>query len=114
MPDSTRIAPEYVDAGLAAATTLYAVWLWGQRKKARPETTWQKVVFGVALVLGAAGLRYRLTGGGWEAYELTVWRMFAIGGAPVILGEIAQTIARRAEARAYREAMRDDETPPGW
>ena len=94
-----------VDVTLAGATTAYAVWLWAHRRAPRPEGTWAKVVFGDALVLAAAALRHRLTGG---SYEHAVWWCFVVGGAPIIAGELLQTIERKLEAGE------DDGPPPGW
>lgn len=97
--DLTSIA---LDAALVTATSAFAAWLDDDdNKRHEPDKTWLEVVFGVGLCLTYASARSRLTG---LAHERAVWRAFALGGAPVIVGEVAQW-RERLKQRPRWEAL---------
>lgn len=96
-----RVASIAIDAALVTTTSAYAAWL-AHEKRHEPDWTWVSVVAGTALCLGAAGAQSRLAGGAWRDHERRVWRAFVLGGMPIIVGEIAQWLARRAERERYR------------
>lgn len=93
-----QVAETAIDAALISASAAYALWL-AHEKRHEPDWTWVSVVAGAALCLGAAGAQSRIAGGGWQDHERRVWRAFVLGGAPIIVGEIAQWLERR-EVRA--------------
>lgn len=94
------IAADLVDATLVASTCVYAHWL-AENKDLEPDHTWLEVSVGVAMCLSAAGAHGRLAPADWRAYERAVWRAFLLGGAPIIVGEVAQWLRRRQERRRY-------------
>jgi len=94
-----------VDAALVSAASAYASWLW-DHKKHEPDWVWTGVVAGTALCLGAAGVQGRIAGGDWQDHERRVWRAFMLGGAPIIVGEIAQWLTQRAKRRDYARQRR--------
>lgn len=98
------IASIVIDAALVTATSTFAAWL-DTNKDLEPDFTWAEVAAGTALCLTAAGLQSRLVGGDWRAHEREVWRAFALGGPPVVVGEVRQWLRRRGERRRY-QAMR--------
>lgn len=109
-PKPSPITPGIVDLGLFATTTSYAIWLWAFRKRPAPHTTWVKVVVGDTMVLAAAALRFRVGGGD---YERGLWWSFVVGGAPIIIGELAQSLERKTELRELEDGDAHP-TPPGW
>ncbi len=89
-----------IDMALVGVSSACAALL-AQEKRHEPDWTWVTVVAGTSLCLAAAGAQSRLLGGTWQAHERRVWRAFIIGGVPIILGEIEQWRARRAERERY-------------
>jgi hypothetical protein len=89
-----------IDAALVTISSAYAAWL-RAHKRHEPDWTWISVVAGTALCLAAAGAQSRLCGGAWHDHERRVWRAFALGGTPIIVGEVAQWLERRAERARY-------------
>ena len=79
------------DSALVAATSLYAHWL-DANKDLEPDWTWAEVVFGVSACLIHAGVTARSRGQNWKptAHSLNHLRSFALGGTPVIIGEVWQ------------------------
>lgn len=95
-----------IDIGLVLTTTAYSFWL-EDHKHQEPDWTWLEVVAGVAVVLTAAGLRSRLQSSAtWRDHERNVWRAFALGGLPIICGEVSQAL------RGWR--ARDDYRKQQW
>ena|ERR1044071_778362 len=90
-----------IDIGLVLLSSAYARWL-ERHKRAEPDWTWLEVVAGTALCLAAAGLRSRMCGGDWRDHERSVWRAFALGGAPIVVGEIDQALRAWADRTAYQ------------
>jgi hypothetical protein len=90
-----------IDAALVTATSAYAAWL-DTNKDLEPDFTWAEVAAGTTLCLVAAGLQSRVQASDWRAHEREVWRAFALGGAPVVVGELRQWLRRREERRRYR------------
>lgn len=106
-----------IDIGLVLSTTSYSLWL-DQHKHAEPDWTWLEVVVGVGIVLTAAGLRTRVQGRP-ELHEHNVWRAFALGGLPIICGEISQALRgwqARDDYRKHQWEVLDERTPAlaGW
>lgn len=97
--DSTNAAT-VIDAALVSAASAYASWLW-DHKKYEPDWIWTGVVAGAAGCLVAAGLQSRIAGGDWRDHERRVWRAFALGGVPIIVGEIAQWLVQRDQRQRY-------------
>lgn len=96
---------EDVDLVLVISTSLYAWWLSNHRRQ-EPDWTWLEVVAGTSICLLAAALRYRLSGRrDWQSYEHYIWRAFALGGAPIIAGEVSQ---------ALRDWQARDSYQPPW
>lgn len=91
----------YVELFLAA--TAYALALAKWRHIWEPHLTWLEVVIGAALCLLAPFIiaRYGGAGTGWERYEGMVWAAFLIGGTPIVIWQLAQSIRawRRIERR---------------
>lgn len=83
-----------LDIALVAATSMYAQWL-AEHKEPEPDLVWLEVVAGTALCLAHAGVRSRIKGSDWRSHEIETWRSFALGGAPIIVGELAQAWRRR-------------------
>jgi hypothetical protein len=94
-----------IDSLLIAATSAYAHWLM-EHKELEPDLTFVEVGLGVALCLIAAGAHSRLAGGDWRANERAVWRAFAIGSPPIVVGELVQW--RRRHVARQRLAARWD------
>lgn len=99
-----HLAQTALDATLVATCCAYAAWL-DTHKDLEPDHTWAEVTAGVALCLGHAAARHRLDRGDYEA---TVWRSFALGAAPIIVGELRQWLARRAARSRYLAQGFDD------
>lgn len=90
-----------IDLGLVLSTTVYALWLDGHKHQ-EPDWTWLEVVGGVSAVLAAAGLRSRCqTNPTWRDHEHNVWRAFALGGMPIICGEVSQALRAWRDRDAY-------------
>ena len=101
-----------IDIGLVLTTTAYSFWL-DKHKHAEPDWTWAEVVFGVGIVLTAAGLRTRAQGRP-DLHETNVWRAFLLGGTPIICGEISQALRGWQARDAYRKRQwesEDERTP---
>lgn len=99
-----------LDTALVAGTAAFAVWLDNDENKRRyePDKTWLEVVVGCTACLAYASLYSRATG---HNHERAVWRGFALGGTPVIVGEVAQWRKRLDERKRY-EARRNGTRPP--
>lgn len=83
-------------AYLLAVTTLYAVLLSLFRHIWEPDLTWLEVVIGTALCLLAPSLDQRLNGPlTSEIYEQRVWLAFVIGGAPIVIWQLGQSVWAR-------------------
>jgi hypothetical protein len=85
---------------LFAGATLYAALLARFRHLWEPHLTWLEVALGTALVLLAPYLDARYNGPlTSEVYEQRVWLAFLVGGAPIIVWQLAQSVSawRRAE-----------------
>lgn len=86
---------------LFAATTLYAATLAWLRHIWEPDLTWLEVVIGTALCLAAPYADQRLNGPlTSEAYEARVWLAFLIGGLPIVIWQLGQSV--RARLRVER------------
>jgi hypothetical protein len=90
-----------LDAALIAATSAGAAWL-AEHKELEPDWTWLEVGLGVAVTLTHAGAQMRRAGGSWQVAERIVWRSFAIAAPPIVIGEVAQWLRRRAEREQYK------------
>ena len=78
---------------LLTATTVYAVLLAVLRHLWEPDLTWLEVVVGTALCLAAPYADRQLNGPlTSELYEQRVWAAFLIGGAPIIIWQLAQSV----------------------
>lgn len=90
------------DTALVAATSAYARWL-DANKDLEPDHTWAEVVFGVGLCLFHAGLIARARGKNWkwQHHSYNHLRSFALGGMPIIVGELWQWRRRVAARLAY-------------
>ena len=78
---------------LLTTTTVYAVLLAVLRHLWEPDLTWLEVVIGTALCLAAPYADQRLNGPlTSELYEQRVWAAFLIGGAPVVIWQLAQSV----------------------
>lgn len=93
-----------IDAALVTSTSAFAGWL-DTDKSLEPDFTWAEVAAGTGICLLAAHLQNRLSGGDWQSGEREVWRAFALGGPPVVVGEVRQWLRRREERHRY-QAMR--------
>ena len=91
---------DVIDIALVGISSAYAALL-TQEKRHEPDWTWVSVVAGTVLCLTAAGGQSRLAGGDWQDHERRVARAFALAGTPIIVGEVAQWLARRAERQRY-------------
>lgn len=91
------------DTALVAATSLYARWL-DKHKDLEPDHTWAEVTFGVGLCLVHAAAVAQQRGQHWTAaqHSLNHLRSFALGGTPVIVGELWQWRERLQARAAYR------------
>lgn len=86
---------------LFAATTLYAAILASLRHIWEPDLTWLEVVIGTALCLAAPYADQRLNGPlTSEVYETRVWLAFVIGGLPIVVWQLGQSV--RARLRVER------------
>lgn len=88
------------DTILVVLTSAYARWL-DENKILEPDGTWLEVAIGVAICLAHAAISGRLDRGTWRSYELAVWRSFAVGSMPIIVGEIDQARRRRRDTQRY-------------
>jgi hypothetical protein len=87
-----------LDAALVGTCCAYAYWL-DKNKGLEPDHTWLEVTAGVALCLAHATLRGR--NATKAEYEAHVLRSFALGGVPVVAGELRQYLERRAARDRY-------------
>lgn len=87
--------------GLFLTTCAYAALLAKYRHLWEPHLTWLEVVIGTALCLLAPYLAARTAVLTWAEYEALVWAAFAVGGAPILIWQLAQSIRawRRIERR---------------
>lgn len=86
---------------LFCATALYAALLAYLRHIWEPDLTWLEVVIGVALCLLAPYADQRQNGPlTSELYEQRVWQCFLIGGLPIIIWQLGQSV--RARLRVER------------
>jgi len=93
-------------AYLFAATTLYAALLAYLRHLWEPDLTWLEVIIGVTLCLLAPYLDSRLNGPLMsETYEQRVWLAFLVGGAPIVIWQLAQSVSAW---RRIRRRIRGD------
>jgi hypothetical protein len=93
-------------AALFAATTVYAALLAFLRHVWEPDLTWLEVVIGTALCLAAPYADQRLNGPlTSEIYEARVWLAFLIGGAPVVIWQLGQSVSAW---RRIRRRIRGD------
>jgi len=96
-----------LDCALITTTSAWAFWL-AQHKEFEPDFTWVQVVVGTLVCLGHAHAQGVASGGDWQAQQWRVVRSFIVGGTPIIIGEIAQWLARPAErARVLRDFSED-------
>lgn len=96
-----------IDCYLFAATALYAAVL-SRFPKRDPDFTWLTVAIGVAICLAAPAIDQRQNGPlTSELYEWRVWQAFLIGGAPIVIWQISQSVRawmsliRRLISRMY-------------
>jgi hypothetical protein len=87
-----------LDVALVGGCCVYAHWL-DEHKGLEPDHTWFEVTVGVAACLAHAALRGR--GATKDAYQALLWRSFALGGAPIIVGELHQALRRRRARDLY-------------
>src|SRR5262245_40563164 len=80
--------------GLFLVTSGYAALLAKFRHLWEPHLTWLEVAIGVFLCLLAPYLnaRYVTAPADWAAYDWDVWRAFFVGGPPIIIWQLAQSI----------------------
>lgn len=88
------------DTILVMLTSAYARWL-DEHKILEPDGTWIEVAIGVGICLAHAACLGRIDRGTWRSYELHVWRSFAVGSMPIIVGEIDQARRRRRDTKRY-------------
>lgn len=80
-------------AYLFAASTVYAVLLALFRHLWEPDLTWLEVVVGTLLCLIAPYADQRLNGPlTSELYEQRVWLAFVVGGLPVVIWQLGQSV----------------------
>jgi hypothetical protein len=89
-----------IDVALVAGTIEYADWL-AEHKQLEPDWTWLEVAFGTALCLVHSAALGSIRGGDWRIQQWRVLRSFALGAAPVVLGEMRQYRHRQEERRRY-------------
>lgn len=83
--------PIYI--GLFLASCAYAWLLAKHRHLWEPHLTWLEVVIGTTLCLAAPYLAARLDRAPtWGEYEALVWAAFAVGGAPILIWQLAQSV----------------------
>lgn len=87
-----------LDTALVGGCCVYAYWL-DEHKGLEPDHTWLEVTAGVGFCLLHAALRGR--GLDKAAYQAQLWRSFALGGTPVILGELRQALLRKRARDLY-------------
>jgi hypothetical protein len=103
-PARTSVA---LDCALITTTSAWAFWL-ARHKEFEPDFTWVQVVAGTLVCLVHAQAQGALNSGDWQAQQWRVVRSFIVGGTPIIIGEIAQWLARPAErARVLRDFPED-------
>jgi len=89
--------------GLFLATCAYAWLLAHFRHLWEPHLTWLEIVIGTTLCLLAPYLAARLDRAPltWADYEALVWAAFAVGGAPILIWQLIQSITawRHVERR---------------
>lgn len=100
--------------GLFLTAAAYAFALAKLRHLWEPHLTWLEVVAGTALCLLAPYLAARqdsaLT---WAEYEALVWAAFAVGGAPILIWQLTQSIkAWRTIERRIRSRNGNTRHPP--
>lgn len=97
--------------GLFLTTSVYAALLAKFRHLWEPHLTWLEVVIGTALCLTAPYLAARydvvLT---WANYEALVWAAFAIGGAPILIWQLTQSIRAWLHVEQRIRSRNGDET----
>lgn len=93
-------------AALLIATTLYAAALAWLRHIWEPDLTWLEVVIGVAICLAAPYADRQLNGPlTSEVYEVRVWIAFLIGGLPIVVWQLGQSVSAW---RRIRRRIRGD------
>ena len=101
-------------AALFLVTCAYAALLARFRHLWEPHLTWLEVVIGTALVLLAPYLnaRYVTPPPDWATYEADVHLAFLVGGAPIIIWQLTQSI--RAWRHVERRIRSRDGHPSDW
>ena len=97
--------------GLFLATCAYAWLLAKFRHLWEPHLTWLEVALGVALCLTAPYLnaRYVAAPADWVAYEWDVWRGFFVGGPPIIIWQLIQSITAWLRVEHRIRSRNDDQ-----
>jgi len=97
-----ELAADSADAALVGATSLFAHWL-DEHKDLEPDHTYAEVIVGVSLCLMHALATGQARGQGWRPWRhsLNHLRSFALGGAPIIVGELWQWRKRLAARARY-------------
>ncbi|HEU4326460.1 MAG TPA: hypothetical protein VFS21_25185 [Roseiflexaceae bacterium] len=84
---------------LAIATATYAAILDRLEAKIKPDGTWVEVVIGTTMCLVAADIRAHLGPDRRDEVIRAVHLAFQVGGAPVIIWQVARAIARWRRTR---------------
>lgn len=93
-------------AGIAATTTVYAIFLQRFKRWLEPDWTWFEVVVGDAIILGGALIMRKLRPDmSAKEYERQTWLAFIVGGIPIIFWQVWQ---RLADSRAALDELRGD------
>ena len=113
-PLRSDIAADAADTALIAATALFARWLdehSGDLDSFEPDHTYAEVIAGCALCLLHAGVVGRLHGETRGAlwHSINHLRSFALGGTPVVVGELWQWRQRVRARAAYQPPERNEE-----